>query len=361
VIKVLIVEDSTAAQVLLSDVLASDSEIQVTGVVDSGPSALQFLDKNKPDLITIDLHTPGMDGLAVTRRIMEREPTPVVIVTNKLAKDKKGSVFEYMSAGAVAAAEKPQRAGDEDFRQLCHQLIQTVKLMAEVKLVRRLPHKTGSRAGLSAGAGTDTTTLGGDRATGKEALAIKVVGIGASTGGPPVLKTILSALPGSFPVPICIVQHIAQGFLPGLAGWLKTSSQLHVKIAQDGETIEAGKVYLAPDGMEMGVSKHSRIYFTKRNLPGLTPSVSFLFDTLANNFGERAIGVLLTGMGDDGAAELYTMRRNGAVTICQNQESCVVFGMPRQAVKLGGASHILPPDKIGLIIQSIVAQRLRVN
>ena len=162
-------------------------------------------------------------------------------------------------------------------------------------------------------------------------------------------------------MPICVVQHIAQGFLPGLANWLNESCQLDVKIAESGEEIKAGKVYLAPDGFEMGITKRCRVYLTQRKSPGLSPSVSYLFDTLATNFGAESIGVLLTGMGDDGAEELYLMRRRGAVTICQNRESCVVFGMPGEAVKIGGATYILAPDKIPATIQSTVNYRLRLS
>jgi two-component system chemotaxis response regulator CheB len=349
-IKVLIVEDSATAQVLLSNILTSDPNIQVIGTCSGGRSALEFVSKHKPDLITMDLHMPGMDGLEVTRRIMETRPVPIIIVSSSWEKDNKASMFDYMGAGAVAALEKPQRVGDADFQQLCSQLIQTVKLMSEIKVVRRTLNKLPAYKKPEDGSEEVFPT--------KDVL-IKVVGIGASTGGPPVLRTILSGFPKDFPVPICVVQHIAQGFLPGLATWLNESCQLDVRIAEAGEEIKPGRVYLAPDGIEMGITKRLRVYLTERKTPGLSPSVSFLFDTLANNFGAESVGVLCTGMGDDGAEEMYMMRRMGAVTIAQNKESCVVFGMPGEAVKLGGATYVLPPDKIAATVQSTVNYRVR--
>jgi two-component system, chemotaxis family, protein-glutamate methylesterase/glutaminase len=346
-IKVLIVEDSATSQVLLTNILSSDPNIQVMGAVNGGRAALDFVGKHKPDLITMDLHMPGMDGLEVTRRIMEIRPVPIIIVSSSWHKDNKASMFDYMGAGAVAALEKPQRVGDKDFQQLCAHLIQTVKLMAEIKVVRRMPSKTFKRPGEP------------DAPVGDKTASIKLIAIGASTGGPPVLRTILSGFPKGFNVPIVIVQHIAQGFLPGLATWLNESCHLQVSIAEAGELLTGGRVYLAPDGMEMGITKRLRAYVTERKTPGLCPSVSFLFESAAMNLGAEAIGVLLTGMGNDGAEELYMMRRKGAVTIAQSKETCVVFGMPGEAVKLGGATYILPPNKIADNVQSVVNFRLK--
>lgn len=347
-IKVLIVDDSVTAQVLLNKVLCSDPNVQVIGTASNGTQALEFITRHKPDLITMDLHMPGMNGLEVTRRIMESKPCPIVIVSSSWNSANKAEVFDYLEAGAVAAVEKPNRLADPEFEELCNQLTQTVRLMSEIKVVRRLPQ------------GRTKRPLGdGSHPEGKQP-EIRVIAIGASTGGPPVLRTILSQLPGDLPVPILIVQHIAKGFLPGLADWLNDSTQMKVQIAKEGDDMKPGHVYLAPDGQDMGVSRPRRI-FMKSPKPGqsLCPSVAFLFKSVAQNFANESIGILLTGMGSDGAEDLHLMKTKGSVTIAQEKDSCVVFGMPGEAVKLGAAQHILPPDKIAEMVETTLNYKLR--
>ena len=180
-----------------------------------------------------------------------------------------------------------------------------------------------------------------------ETAEIKLIAIGTSTGGPPLLETILSGLPKDFPAPILIVQHIAPGFLGGLVEWLSQTSALSIHVAANGVVPLPGHVYLAPDDFQMGISTIGRIQLTKEEAEnGLRPAVSYLFRSLAEAYGPRAVGVLLTGMGKDGALELKHMRDKGAVTIAQDRDSSLVYGMPGEAVALGGAKYVLPGDKI---------------
>jgi len=183
----------------------------------------------------------------------------------------------------------------------------------------------------------------------------RIVAIGASTGGPPVLETILSRLPNDFSVPVLIVQHIAAGFTQGFVEWLAQSSSLPVQVPRPGETVFSGRVYVAPDGFQMAIGADGRVSLNT-DLPenGLRPSVSYLFRSVAKTYGKSAIGVLLTGMGKDGASEMKTMKEQGAVTIAQDQESSVVHGMPGEAIRLGGATYILSPEKIGAALTSLV-------
>jgi two-component system chemotaxis response regulator CheB len=341
-IKVLIVEDSLTAQVLLRQILSSDGAIQVLGTARNGLEALEFMRNHHPDVITMDLHMPIMDGLEATRTIMETKPVPIIIVSNDWDNANKADAFDYLEAGAVAALEKPQAIGDSSYDELRKDLIQTVKIMSEIKVVRRFPARKRKRERSNA-----------------ELQELKIVVIGASTGGPPVLKTILSSLSENFPVPVLIVQHIAHGFLSGLGDWLDASCALPVAIAKQGQAVLPGHVYLAPDEFEMGVSRSLRIHLSpQKTTIGPCPSVAFLFRSALVHFGPQALGVLLSGMGKDGAEELALMKNKGSVTIAQNEESCVVFGMPGAAVKLQGATHILPPEKIGPLIERTVLSRL---
>ena len=183
---------------------------------------------------------------------------------------------------------------------------------------------------------------------------VKVVAIGSSTGGPPVLKTIFRLLRKDFPLPILAVQHIAAGFLEGMVEWLDKECPLSVRIPRDGERILAGSVYFAPDNHHMGIREGGGIFLNTDPLEnGLRPSVSRLFRSVTRSYGRHAVGVLLTGMGKDGARELKEMKDAGAVTLVQNEASCTVFGMPGEAVKIGGASHILAPEEIAAWLNTL--------
>jgi two-component system chemotaxis response regulator CheB len=255
-----------------------------------------------------------------------------------------------MEVGAVACVEKPVARDDAGFEALVTSLLQTVRLMSEVKVVKRWAR---ARATPSSAALALPAVAIGPRSSG-----IALIGIGTSTGGPPVLQTILGALPKEFRVPILIVQHIAQGFLPGLAEWLGETTGFQVHIAADGTSPMPGHVYLAPDDFQMGVTAHGEIHLAK-DAPeaGLRPAVSYLFRSLAQRFGPRATGVLLTGMGKDGAVELKLMRDAGAVTIAQDRESSVVHGMPGEAVRLDAATHVLPADRIASALLTLTEER----
>ena len=185
-----------------------------------------------------------------------------------------------------------------------------------------------------------------------------MVAIGTSTGGPPVLQPILAGLPKNFPIPVLIVQHIAAGFLPGLVDWLNQTTGFPTHIAAQGESLLAGHTYLAPDGYHMGLGGFGQIVLSKQQPEnGLRPSVSYLFRSVAAVCGANAIGVLLTGMGRDGAEELKFLKELGAVTIAQDEESSVVHGMPGEAIKMGAASHVLAPDKIPALLAALAVKK----
>lgn len=343
-INVLVAEDSKVTRILLVHLLESDPLIRVIGAVSDGQAALDFVKENKPDVVLMDIHMPRLDGFEATRWIMETQPVPIVICSATTDTKDTVTAFRSMEAGAVACIEKPVGREHADFEEMATNLVQTVKLMSEVRVVRRWPRSRPARvpSGLSMEL--------------KPAPApIELIGIGASTGGPPLLQTILAGLPKDFPVPILIVQHIAHGFLPGLAEWLDQTTGFRVHVASYGSRPLTGHVYLAPDDFHMGISTSGQIRLTKEAPEnGLRPAVSYLFRSLAEVCGRNALGVLLSGMGKDGAAELKLMKDQGAITIAQDYESSVVHGMPGAAIELGGATHVLPAEKIPDALLTVV-------
>jgi two-component system, chemotaxis family, protein-glutamate methylesterase/glutaminase len=331
-IKVLIVDDTAVVRLLLVYLMEEDPRMEVIGAVADGNAALEFLQQRRPDVIVMDIHMPGLDGFETTRRIMESaQPVPIVICTATSNPSEVAIAFRAIEAGALACVGKPVSALHQDYAALTGQLLQTIALMAEVKVVRRWP-----RARVAAVPALPPRTPGH-----------RVVGIGASTGGPPALQAILAGLSKDFPMPLLIVQHIAPGFLGGFVDWLNQTSSLNVQIGAHGVLPQPGHAYVAPDDFHMCVDAGGRIVLS-RAAPdaGLRPSVSSLFRSLAKHCGTNAVGVLLTGMGRDGAAELKLMRDRGADTIAQDRDSSVVHGMPGEAIALGAAAQVLPVDRI---------------
>jgi two-component system chemotaxis response regulator CheB len=293
----------------------------------------------------MDIHMPRMNGLDATRRIMETQPTPIVIVSGSSDPKEVATKFHAMEAGALAVIARPRGIGHPECETAARELVQTVKLMSEVKVVRRWPRSRRGRAVPS----TPAVEV-------KAALTdIQVVAMGASTGGPLILQTILSGLPKDFSVPVLIVQHMASGFVQGFVEWLAQTSGFPVHIAADGEQLLPGHVYVAPDGVHMGVKQGQRIALSQDEPEnGLRPSVSYLFRSVANVFGPQAVGVLLTGMGIDGAEELKLMKDQGTVTLVQDKESSVVHGMPGEAIRLDAATYVLSPEKLAAALIRLV-------
>jgi len=346
-IKVLVVDDSNVARMLLVHLLESDPRIGVIGSVKDGQAAVDFVQKSKPDVVLMDIYMPVLDGFEATRRIMETQPVPIIICTATTNPKEVATTFRLMEAGAVACVEKPVAREHADFEELVANLLQTVKLMSEVKVVRRWPKSR--EASLPAPRPDEQKYVSGE---------IQLVGIGASTGGPPALQTILASLPKDFSVPLLIVQHIAHGFLPGLVEWLNQTTGWQVHIGSHGICPLPGHAYLAPDDFQMGVTSTGRILLTRENPEnGLRPAVSYLFRSLSEVCGPNAVGVLLTGMGKDGAVELKLMKDRGASTIAQDRETSVVHGMPGEAIELGGTMYVLPADKIADVLITLVNRR----
>lgn len=342
-IKVLLVDDSATTVEFLSALLDADDELSVVGRALDGAQAIRMMTLLQPDVVVMDINMPNMNGYEATMRILAIHPVPIIICSNVWQPGEVVRTFEAIEAGAVTAIPKPPGPGHPDFGRLASQFVQTVKTMAEIRVVCRKPwqqmRKNSQQAPLSQ---METK------------IVPKLLAMGASTGGPPAIKAILERLNKKFPLPIVIVQHISEGFAEGMASWLGKSISLPVKIAEHEERLQDGHVYLAPAAVQMGVAK-GRIIIDKTACAenGLRPSVSFLFRSVADEYGMYGLGVLLTGMGKDGAAELKALRKKGALTIAQDEASAVVNGMPGEAVKLQAASHVLPPVEIARLLTKV--------
>jgi two-component system chemotaxis response regulator CheB len=339
-IKVLVVDDSPTTREFLGYLLASDQEIQVIATATNGEEALEAVKNKKPDVVTMDIHMPKMNGYEATRAIMESCPVPIIIVTgSSLAGEAESpSPFSALEAGAVAVIKRPPGIEHPDHAATARALIQTVKLMSEVKVVKRWAPRKITGSVISAAVQPELAL---------SRTKVRLVAIGSSTGGPLVLQQIFSSLPKDFSVPIIVVQHITDGFVEGFADWLTETSSFPVSVAVNGEMLLPGHAYIAPNGSHATVNGLGRIIL-KKGAPenGHFPSVSCLFRSVAAAYGHDAVGVLLTGMGKDGAAELGLMKNKGAITLVQDKASSIVHGMPGEAIALGAAMYVLSPEKI---------------
>ncbi len=341
-LRILVAEDSPTARRLLVLLLNADAELEVIGEARDGSEAIELCKKLRPDLVTMDIQMPVMDGVEATRRIMIESATPVVMVSSLDPNDVRSSMHA-LNAGALAVLAKPAGPGTPRFDRDSRELVTTIKAMAQVKLVRRWatvpPYRTT-----------------GTRPIALEARQIAAVGLVSSTGGPNALRAVLSALPDDFAPPIMIVQHIAAGFAQGLAEWLTTTTRRTVKLAVDGERFANNMVYVAPDDRHLEVARDRLIVAASPPVEGFRPSGTRLLSSLAAVFGPRAIGVIMTGMGHDGVAGLLEMRDAGSAVFAQDEASCDIFGMPGAALKAGAVVTTTPLAEIPTRLVELVAK-----
>lgn len=347
-IRVLVVEDTPVVRDLLVHLLNSDPEIQVVGTASNGEEALTAVANKKPDLVTMDVHMPRLNGLDATRRIMETNPTPIVVVSGSANHQVTSLAFTAIEAGALAVVDRPRGIGHPDHEAMAAHLVRTVKLMSEVPVVRRWVRRSGQQL---------QSAVPGMEIHEPPRAAIRMIAVGASTGGPPVLQKLLASLPADLAVPVLIVQHISPGFSDGLVEWLQETSRLRIHLATQNERVLPGHVYLAPDGAHMSITMDGRVALSEDPPEnGHRPSVAHLFRSVTRAYGEHAAGVLLTGMGKDGAQELKAMKDAGAITIAQDKSSSVVHGMPGEAILLDGATFVLHADRIASMLTQLMTR-----
>lgn len=331
-VRVLVVDDSLICRQLISEVLRLDPDIEIAGTAANGSEALARLAVLKPDVVTMDVDMPVMDGLTAVEHIMAERPTPILLLTGDPRYQAPELTYRALELGALALQIKPSIDAEPEAWNLARE----VKLLASVKVIRHVRGKVrgAGGAGLSSEPQVAPDGLG-------------VVAVAASTGGPQVLHRMVAGLPADFPVPIVVVQHINAAFADSLAGWMRNSSKLKVRLAQDGEQLLPGHVLIAPPGQHLTIPYRGRVALQKGlERDGHMPSGTVLLESAARAYGRRALGLILTGMGADGAEGMLAIKRAGGITLGQSEESCVVYGMPAAAVKLKAVDHLIHADEV---------------
>lgn len=332
-IKVLVVEDSPITRKMLMHILRKDPAISLVSEAEDGLQAIEMVKKMNYDVITMDLNMPKMNGIDATRDIMSTHPVPIIILTAGTSNEDEGvNTFKALEAGAVSVILKP--SSEEQTKTF----LDMVKTMSVVKVIRRTRKKEMAT----------TPPL-------PELHCIKLVAIGASTGGPQVLQHIFKRLSDiEFP-PIVVVQHISNGFIDYMTRWLQQTTDVPVKVAINNEKLQANQIYFAPEGYNMGINMNFTIQLSKASLNKneAKPSISYLFHSINLLTDKHIMGILLTGMGTDGATELKVLKDRGGITVCQDEISSVVYGIPGAAIALNGATYTLTPDEIAILIKRI--------
>lgn len=345
--KVLVVDDSALMRQLLSDILGSDPELEVVGTAPDPYTAWDRIKLAAPDVLTLDVEMPRMDGLTFLDKLMGNRPLPVVMVSS-LTEKGCDTTFRALELGAVDFVTKPKLDMTTGTLGLTGELIAKVKAAARARVQRRT-----NRPAAAAGAAPPRPAAAGFRTT------HKVIAIGASTGGCEAIVSVLSAFPPDAPGTVAVI-HMPEGFTKSFAARLDRLCAVRVSEAKDGDRVVPGHVLLAPGGLHTEVMRSGAMTTVRvRNGEAVSrhrPSVDVLFQSCARELGANAAAAILTGMGDDGARGLTAMRRAGAHTIAQDEATCVVFGMPKEAIALGGAAQVLPLDHIpGQLLRSAAA------
>ena len=345
-LRVLVIEDSLTVRRRLCETLAADAGIEVVGEAEDGRHAIELCQALRPDVMTMDMMLPVMTGLAATEYIMAHCPTPILVVSSSVNRGELFRTYDALAAGAVDVLEKPR--GDEPEGHWEQRFIDTVKLVARIRVITHLRARTG--AGVSPVALTQAPDI--DPTPGRPC---RLIAIGASTGGPGAIVEVLRGLSPKMQAPVLLVLHINEPFGTAFADWLDAQTPRRVAFARDGEPLAdvAGRVALAPPGRHLAV-RHGRLHLTGTpERHSCRPSVDVLFESVASDCGATAAGCLLTGMGRDGAAGLLAMRRAGGSTIAQDEATSVIYGMPREAALLGAAMQVLPLRDIGPALSSL--------
>ncbi|HEY9670885.1 MAG TPA: chemotaxis-specific protein-glutamate methyltransferase CheB [Waterburya sp.] len=344
-IRVLLVEDSQVTLVILKRILNSSPQIEVVGEARTGLDALELIPQVQPDVICTDLHMPKMDGLEFTSEVMVLYPRPILVISSWVQEADSLHVFQLLEAGALDIFPKPSAGLSIEDKLLNQELINKIQILSGVKVFKK------KRKSSSPVRHLETVS---SKSYGKPEIIV----IGASTGGPQAINELLAQLPSNFPIPVICIQHICFGFLQGFIDWLATSCRLPIQIAKPGEIPKSGTIYFPPEQQHLELDNQGR--FTCSNSPpfdGHRPSVTVTFQSVAKFYGKATVGVLLTGMGRDGAEGMQCIAQAGGLTIAQDETTSVIFGMPKEAIDLGAAKLILPIHAIAPKLLELVPKQ----
>jgi two-component system chemotaxis response regulator CheB len=340
-IGVLIVEDSITIRRFLDEIVSADPRLRVLAAVESGEEALRLMERLHPDVISLDIRLPGMSGFEFTHRVMSWKPTPIVVCSASVETSDLGITMNSLKAGALSVVEKPVALTNEHYARLAERLCTQLAVMSRVKVVRQWGGDPASRPSPPLPQPSQAVSPG------SRSRDVRAIGIVASTGGPSALTTVLNTLGPDFPVPVLVVQHITATFADGFIDWLGTVCELKVVRGESGQCARPGHVYVAPGDRHLLI--RSGVLHTNDGPPisMQRPSGDVLLTSLAAAFAAQAVGVLLTGMGEDGADGLLALRRAGGYTIAEDRSTAVVFGMPAAAEKRGAVCESLPIHAVG--------------
>ncbi len=351
-VRVLIADDSAAIRGALAALLGDEPDLEVVGQARDGLEAVASARSLRPDVITMDVLMPGLDGLGAIEEIMATVPARILVVSAGADDRELNLTFKAIAAGALEVIGKPSAGQPLELRTWGKRVAQSIRLMAEVPVVRRrrgssFPPELGARVSPTLAPRMNGAAKGRER----RGSRVDVFGIAASTGGPPALSKLLAGLPKELPIPLLVAQHMTEGFARGLARWLGGLTSLSVAVARAGEPALPGFVYLPPDASDLVIDVEG-VLWTPAPRGGPCPSCDRLLTSLADAYGERAGGAVLTGMGGDGAQGLLAIRNKGGATVAQDEATSVVFGMPRVAQALGAAREVAALDAIAPLIRA---------
>jgi two-component system chemotaxis response regulator CheB len=339
-VSVMVVDDSPLCRQLIVDALTRDPDIEVVAQAENGQQAYDKAASLKPQVITMDVDMPVMDGLSATEKIMAEHPTPILVLTADPRNQAPELTHRALAVGALALQVKPAMDAGPDAWNLARE----VKLLSTVKVIR---HLRGTRKGNTPSSPSMPAVAPSTDSGTFAASPVGVVAIASSTGGPQVVQKLLAELPADFPSPVVLVQHINAAFAESLVSWLAATSKLKVKVAKDGDLLTPGTVLIAPPDAHLTIPSRGRVAVQPGpQKDGHVPSGSLLLDSAAKAYGRRAVGCILTGMGNDGVEGIAAIRAAGGKTIAQSQESSVVFGMPGAAISRGVIDHVVHSDDL---------------